>query len=80
MDTIGRSMLHGNAWLQSLYEMRAKWVHVFVNHVFSTGMTSSQHAETCHSFFKRAIAHQRREELIADHVDVNEKPMLKLPH
>ncbi|KAK2643368.1 hypothetical protein Ddye_025131 [Dipteronia dyeriana] len=42
MDAIGRSMLHDNAWLHSLYEMQAKWVPVFVNHVFSTGMTSRQ--------------------------------------
>ncbi|KAK1559326.1 hypothetical protein Q3G72_013331 [Acer saccharum] len=28
----------------------------------------------------RAIARQRREELTADHVDVNEKPMLKMPN
>ncbi|KAK2648124.1 hypothetical protein Ddye_015613 [Dipteronia dyeriana] len=29
--------------------------------------------------FNRAIAHQRHEGLIVDHVYVNEKPMLKLP-
>ncbi|KAK2647102.1 hypothetical protein Ddye_022297 [Dipteronia dyeriana] len=77
--------------------MRAKWVPVFVNHVFSAGMTNSQRAETRHGFFKRyvskrnslvdfiicfnrAISHQRHEELIVDHVDINEKPKLKLPH
>nr|XP_048323545.1 protein FAR1-RELATED SEQUENCE 5-like [Ziziphus jujuba var. spinosa] len=60
------------------------------------GMSSSQHAESSHAFFKkyvskknflmdfilrfnRALAHQRHEELSADHVDVNEKPFLKLP-
>ncbi|XP_048336355.1 protein FAR1-RELATED SEQUENCE 9-like [Ziziphus jujuba] len=29
--------------------------------------------------FNRAFAHQRHEELRADHVDTNEKPVLKLP-
>ncbi|XP_048336176.2 protein FAR1-RELATED SEQUENCE 5-like [Ziziphus jujuba] len=29
--------------------------------------------------FNRALAHQRHEDLSADHVDINEKPVLKLP-
>ncbi|XP_060667203.1 protein FAR-RED IMPAIRED RESPONSE 1-like [Ziziphus jujuba] len=29
--------------------------------------------------FNRALAHQRHEDLSADHIDINEKPVLKLP-
>ncbi|KAL5760709.1 hypothetical protein ACOSQ2_019547 [Xanthoceras sorbifolium] len=57
--------LHENGWFQSLYEIRSKWVLVFVNHIFSAAM------------FNRALAHQRHEELIADHTNSNGKPVLK---
>ena len=97
MTIIGKSKLVDNGWLQSIYEIRSKWVPVYVNHVFSAGMSSSQRVESSHAFFKRfvskrnslvdfitrfnrAIARQRREELTADHVDVNEKPVLKMPN
>ena len=67
-----------------------------MNHVFSAGMSSSQRAESAHSFFKdyvsdknslvefmvqfnRGMLHKRHEELIADHIDVNEKPRFKCP-
>ncbi|KAK3182984.1 hypothetical protein Dsin_030270 [Dipteronia sinensis] len=80
-----------------MYEISSKWVLVYVNHVFSTEMSSSQRVESYHAFFKRyvskknslldfitrfnrAIARQRHEELIADHVDINEKPLLKMPN
>ena len=67
----------------------------YVKHVFSAGMSSSQCAESSHAFFKyiskknllidfilrfnRVLAHQHHEDLNADHVDINEKPVLKLP-
>nr|XP_011465783.1 PREDICTED: protein FAR-RED IMPAIRED RESPONSE 1-like [Fragaria vesca subsp. vesca]XP_011465787.1 PREDICTED: protein FAR-RED IMPAIRED RESPONSE 1-like [Fragaria vesca subsp. vesca] len=67
-----------------------------MNHVFSAGMSSSQRAESAHSFFKdyvsdknslvefmvqfnRGMLHKRHEELIVDHIDVNEKPRFKCP-
>ncbi|KAK1591500.1 hypothetical protein Q3G72_008684 [Acer saccharum] len=66
MEAIGRSMLHDNTWLQSVYEMRAKWVPVFVNHVFSAGMTNSQRVETCHGFFKRWTKTAKYERVVDD--------------
>ncbi|KAL2492653.1 Protein FAR-RED IMPAIRED RESPONSE 1 [Abeliophyllum distichum] len=65
----------------------------YVNHIFSAGMSSSQRAESGHSFFKkyvnrknsligfitrfnRALTHQRHEELVCNHVDVNERPRI----
>ncbi|TXG57321.1 hypothetical protein EZV62_018634 [Acer yangbiense] len=97
MTIISKSKLVDNGWLQSIYKIRSKRVSVYVNHVFSTGMSSSQQVESSHAFFKRsvskinplvdfitrfnrAIARQRREELTVDHVDINEKPVLKMPN
>ena len=74
--------------------MRDRWVPAFVNHIFAAGMSSSQRAESSHSFFKRyiskknslmdfiirfnrALGHQRYQELMANHSDVNEQPRLK---
>ncbi|KAK2653161.1 hypothetical protein Ddye_013017 [Dipteronia dyeriana] len=97
MTIIGKSKLVDNGWLQSICEIRSKWVLVYVNHVFSVVMSSSQRVESSHSFFKRfvskrnslvdfitrfnrAVVRQRREELITDHVNINEKPVLKMPN
>ncbi|KAK2652381.1 hypothetical protein Ddye_012237 [Dipteronia dyeriana] len=97
MEIIDKSKLVDNGWLQSIYEIRSKWVLVYVNHVFSVGMSSSQRVENSHAFFKRyvskknslldfitqfnrAIARQRHEEFITDHVDINEKPIFKMPN
>ncbi|XP_008232222.1 PREDICTED: protein FAR-RED IMPAIRED RESPONSE 1-like [Prunus mume] len=80
-------------WLSSIHAMRENWVPSYVKHVFLAGMSSSQRAESCHSFFKqyinwkntlmefivcfeRALGLQRHKELMADHVDNNEKPTL----
>nr|XP_048330658.1 protein FAR-RED IMPAIRED RESPONSE 1-like [Ziziphus jujuba var. spinosa] len=64
---------------QSLPNTFHRWVPAYVNHVFSAGMSSSQCVESSHAFFKRALAHQHHEDLNADHVDINEKPVLKQP-
>ncbi|VVA36799.1 PREDICTED: FAR1-RELATED SEQUENCE, partial [Prunus dulcis] len=96
MKIVEKSESQDNYWLRSLYEIRSSWVPAYVNHVFSTGMTSSQRVESCHAFFKRyvsknnsltdfitrlsrALVRQRHQELSADHIDKNEKPVLKLP-
>ncbi|KAL2525968.1 Protein FAR1-RELATED SEQUENCE 1 [Abeliophyllum distichum] len=85
--------LHSNEWLCTMYDLRTRWVPVYVNHIFSVGMSSSQRAESGHSFFKkyvnrknllmgfitrfnRALTHQRHEELVCNHVDVNERPRI----
>lgn len=57
-------------------------------------MSSSQRAESCHSFFKkyvdhknslldfvirfnRGLVHQRHQELVSNHIDVNEEPRVQ---
>ncbi|KAK9285937.1 hypothetical protein L1049_025139 [Liquidambar formosana] len=91
---IERSELYKNGWLQAMFNKQDRWVPIFVKHVFSTKMSSSQRAESNHSFskkymdkrnslvdfiirFNRALTRQRYGELQADHVDHNERPMLK---
>ncbi|XP_034213032.1 protein FAR1-RELATED SEQUENCE 5-like [Prunus dulcis] len=92
-EIITNNGLQDHAWLSSIHAMRENWVPSYVKHVFSAGMSSSQRAESCYSFFKqyinrkntlmefivcfeRALASQRHKELMADHVDNNEKPPL----
>ena len=60
-------------------------------------MSSSQRAESCHSFFKRyvdhknslldfvirinrGLVHQRHQELVSTHIDLNQVPQLSTPH
>ncbi|KAL6219017.1 hypothetical protein ACLB2K_012224 [Fragaria x ananassa] len=47
------SGLSDNGWLQTMYDIRSSWVPAYVNHIFSTGMSSSQQAESGHAFYKR---------------------------
>ncbi|CAL8167467.1 unnamed protein product [Prunus armeniaca] len=92
-EIITNNGLQDHAWLSSIHAMRENWVPSYVKHVFSAGMSSSQWAKSCHSFFtqyinkkntlmefivrfERALASQRHKELMADHVDNNEKPPL----
>ncbi|CAL2257575.1 unnamed protein product [Prunus armeniaca] len=92
-EIITNNGLQDHAWLSSIHAMRENWVPSYVKHVFLAGMSSSQRAESCHSFFKqyinrkntlmefivcfeRALASQRHKELMANHVDYNEKPPL----
>ncbi|PIA32084.1 hypothetical protein AQUCO_04600031v1 [Aquilegia coerulea] len=42
-------------WLESMFEIRLKWVPVYTSHVFSAEMSSSQRAESSHSFFKKYV-------------------------
>ncbi|XP_022897649.1 protein FAR1-RELATED SEQUENCE 5-like [Olea europaea var. sylvestris] len=99
LETNWSNMLHstkliGNDWLHQIYELRARWVPTFVKHIFATGMSSNQRAESSHSFlkryiskknslmdfiirFNRALRHQRHQELMANHCDINEKSKLK---
>ncbi|XP_062005724.1 protein FAR1-RELATED SEQUENCE 5-like [Rosa rugosa] len=95
-SVLAKSGLSGHKWLQSIYEIRFRWVSAYMNHIFSAGMSSSQRAESTHSFFKdyvshknslvdfmvqfsRGLLHKRHEELISDHIDINEKPRFKCP-
>ncbi|KAF7152714.1 hypothetical protein RHSIM_Rhsim01G0152900 [Rhododendron simsii] len=53
---VGKSNLSSHQWLQSMYEIRDRWVLAYMRHIFSTHMTSSQRAEISHSFFKRYMS------------------------
>ncbi|XP_021805771.1 protein FAR-RED IMPAIRED RESPONSE 1-like [Prunus avium] len=50
------SGLNEDTWLQSIFNIRSKWVPAYVNHIFSCGMSSSQRAESGHAFFKRYVS------------------------
>lgn len=52
MEIIQQSNLSENVWLQSILESRFKWVSIYVSHVFSARMSSSQKVESYHAFFK----------------------------
>ncbi|KAK9905242.1 hypothetical protein M0R45_000354 [Rubus argutus] len=96
-EVVENGNLSDNGWLQSIYDIRASWVPAYCNHIFSAGMSSSQRAESSHSFFKkyvdqknsfldfvirfnRGLVHQRHQELVSNHIDINEEPQFKTPH
>ncbi|XP_024155754.1 protein FAR1-RELATED SEQUENCE 5-like [Rosa chinensis] len=56
IEIIEKSGLSDNKWLESIYEIRSSWIPAYVNHVFSAGMSSSQRAESQHSFFKNYVS------------------------
>ncbi|XP_038723112.1 protein FAR1-RELATED SEQUENCE 5-like isoform X2 [Tripterygium wilfordii] len=53
---IDQSGMSDNEWLKGLYDIRFKWIPAYVNKTFSAGMSSSQRAESCHSFFKHYVS------------------------
>ena len=55
-DLLKKINLDDNAWLCHLYEIRNKWVPTYVNMHFSVRMSSSQRAESSHSFFKKYVS------------------------
>ncbi|XP_004309400.1 PREDICTED: protein FAR1-RELATED SEQUENCE 5-like, partial [Fragaria vesca subsp. vesca] len=55
-ELIEKSGLSDNKWLKSIYEIRSSWIPAHVNHCFSVGMSSSQRAESQHSFFKDYVS------------------------
>ena len=55
-DLLKKISLDTNAWLCHLYEILNKWVPAYVNMHFRAGMSSSQRAESSHSFLKKYIS------------------------
>ncbi|GAB2280668.1 hypothetical protein Dimus_039422 [Dionaea muscipula] len=55
-QVVERANLSGNEWLKTLFRLREHWVPVYMKHIFSAGMTSSQRAEISHAFFKRYVS------------------------
>ncbi|XP_024924846.3 protein FAR1-RELATED SEQUENCE 5-like [Ziziphus jujuba] len=53
---INKASLYDNDWLKSIFEMRNRWVPAYVNHIFSSGMSSNQRAESSHAFFKKYVS------------------------
>ncbi|XP_062005976.1 protein FAR1-RELATED SEQUENCE 5-like [Rosa rugosa] len=58
IEIIEKSGLSDNKWLELIYEICSSWIPAHVNHVFSAGMSSSQRAESQHSFFKNYVSDQ----------------------
>ncbi|KZV13530.1 protein FAR-RED ELONGATED HYPOCOTYL 3-like, partial [Dorcoceras hygrometricum] len=50
-EVIKCTKLETNDCLSLMYGLRHRWVPAYFNHVFSAGMSSSQRAESSHSFF-----------------------------
>ena len=90
LDLLQGTKLQDNAWLCQLYDICSKWVLAFVNKCFSAGMSSSQRAESSHSFLKKYISRinslmnfitlfnralgHQWHELVANHKDINDQP------
>lgn len=56
VQVVAKAQLSTNDWLNTMYEIRERWVPAYTRHVFSAHMTSSQRAEGCHAFFKRYVS------------------------
>ncbi|CAL2230004.1 unnamed protein product [Prunus armeniaca] len=54
-EIITNNGLKDHPWLSSIHASPENWVPSYVKHVFSAGMSSSQRAKSCHSFFKQYI-------------------------
>ncbi|KAF5474356.1 hypothetical protein F2P56_006261 [Juglans regia] len=50
-QVISKYDLHGNKWLQSLYEERSFWVPAYLKSVFWAGMSTTQRSESMNAFF-----------------------------
>lgn len=50
-DMIKTYDLENNEWLQSLYEVRGRWVPVYLKNTFVAGMQTSQRSENVNHFF-----------------------------
>lgn len=56
VEVVEKAKLTSNEWLNGMYTIRERWVPVYMNHMFSAHMTSSQRAEISHAFFKRYLS------------------------
>ncbi|KAL6188565.1 hypothetical protein ACLB2K_039957 [Fragaria x ananassa] len=56
LQIVKKSGLSDNKWLESIYRIRSSWIPAHVNHCFSARMSSSQRAESQHSFFKNYVS------------------------
>ncbi|XP_024156293.1 protein FAR1-RELATED SEQUENCE 5-like [Rosa chinensis] len=55
-NAVQQSKQEMHAWLNTMYDLRSKWVPAFCNHIFHAGMQSSQRVESNHSFFKSFVS------------------------
>ncbi|XP_017250720.2 protein FAR1-RELATED SEQUENCE 5-like [Daucus carota subsp. sativus] len=47
--------LMNHSWLQDMYSVRHKWVHVYTKLHFTTGMTTTSRSESMNSFFNEFV-------------------------
>ncbi|XP_017228839.1 protein FAR1-RELATED SEQUENCE 5-like [Daucus carota subsp. sativus] len=47
--------LMNHSWLQNMYSIRHKWVHVYTKLHFTTGMTTTSRSESMNSFFDEFV-------------------------
>ncbi|PIA33845.1 hypothetical protein AQUCO_04000134v1 [Aquilegia coerulea] len=83
LELVQRSGLQDNKWLRSMFEIHLKWVLAYTRHVFSVEMTSSQRAESSHSFFRKYVGEDNSMvdfmvQFDRDFKNVIEKPKLKM--
>ncbi|XP_058182725.1 protein FAR1-RELATED SEQUENCE 5-like [Rhododendron vialii] len=76
-DIVTKSNLSDSEWLQSIYEIRDRWVPAYTKHIFSAHMTSSQRAESSHAFFKRYVS---KENTMLDFVLRFERALSRIRH
>ncbi|XP_004298125.1 PREDICTED: protein FAR1-RELATED SEQUENCE 5-like [Fragaria vesca subsp. vesca] len=63
-EVVERSGLSDNGWLQAIYDIRASWVPAYYFVIR----------------FNRGLVHQRHQELVSTHTDLNQEPQLQTPH
>lgn len=63
MDDLGKT---NDAWFRGIFDLREKWVPVFLNSQFWAGMTSTQRVESMNNFLNSYL---RRRESLKDFVD-----------
>ncbi|KAH6795250.1 hypothetical protein C2S52_005727 [Perilla frutescens var. hirtella] len=57
-EVIECANLEQNNWIALLYTLRHQWVPIYFSHIFWAGMSSSQRAESSHSFLKKYISNK----------------------
>jgi hypothetical protein len=62
-------------WFIFLYNIHAKWVPIFLNHRFWTGMTTTQRVESMNNFMNKFL---RKKSILADFIVHFHEALLRL--
>lgn len=76
-QVVVKGNLVDNDWLQNIYTIRERWIPAYMKHIFSAHMTSSQRAESTHSFFKKYVSPQNS---LLDFVTRFDRALARLRH